>query len=183
VNKVGGSLNDEDVRQIAQLVETLDRSGFDYLQLAVGQMTLTLSKGALPKVMHATTAVAAPVAAAVPPAVARPAPAPTAAPVAAPTAAPAATGKSTGAKAGTIDITAPLTGLFYRKPDPASAPFVSVGATVEAGATVALIEVMKVFNAVPATAAGVITEICAEDAQQVEAGQVLLRLRPIANPV
>ena len=39
------SLSDEDVRQIALLVETLDRSTFDYLQVDVGDMKVTIGKG------------------------------------------------------------------------------------------------------------------------------------------
>jgi acetyl-CoA carboxylase biotin carboxyl carrier protein len=69
-------------------------------------------------------------------------------------------------------------GRFYSKPDPSAAPFVSVGAKVEADATVGLIEVMKLFNAVGAGISGIVTEICVEDAQFVEYGQVLLRIQP-----
>jgi acetyl-CoA carboxylase biotin carboxyl carrier protein len=183
-----GSLSDDDVRQITELVESLDRSGFDFLQLGVADMTLTLSKGALPTAQFG--AVAAPVVASV-----TPAPAPTGLPTPplavparpnsgakaaaspSPAQAPASRGK-TAPQPGTIEITAPLTGLFYSKPDPASPPFVTVGATVGADATVCLIEVMKVFNAVPAGIAGVITEICAQDAEMIEIGQVLFRVRP-----
>jgi acetyl-CoA carboxylase biotin carboxyl carrier protein len=181
-----GSLSDDDVRQITELVESLDRSGFDFLQLGVADMTLTLSKGTPPTAQVG----AAPVVASV-----TPAPAPTGLPTA-PVAMPAR--PNSGAKAaaspspgqaspsrgktapqpGTVEITAPLTGLFYSKPDPASPPFVTVGATVGADSTVCLIEVMKVFNAVPAGVAGVITEICAQDAEMIEIGQVLFRVRP-----
>ena len=41
-------LSDQDIRQIAALVDTLDRSGFDYLQLDVGTIKLTIGKGYLP---------------------------------------------------------------------------------------------------------------------------------------
>jgi len=41
-------LSDQDIRQIAALVDTLDRSGFDYLQLDVGTIKVTIGKGALP---------------------------------------------------------------------------------------------------------------------------------------
>ena len=46
------------------------------------------------------------------------------------------------------------------------------------GTTVAIIEVMKMFNAIPAGLRGVITEICVQDAQFVEYGQTLFRVRP-----
>ena len=38
-------ISDEDVRQIAQLVETLDNSEFDYIEVQVGELKVTLSKG------------------------------------------------------------------------------------------------------------------------------------------
>ena len=37
---------------------------------------------------------------------------------------------------------------------------------------------MKLFNAVGAGISGIVTEICVEDAQFVEYGQVLLRIQP-----
>jgi acetyl-CoA carboxylase biotin carboxyl carrier protein len=79
---------------------------------------------------------------------------------------------------GTIEVPAPIMGLFYSRPDPSSPPFVSVGSEVHEGTTVGLIEVMKVFNAVQAGTMGVIAEICVEDAQTIEIGQTLFRIRP-----
>jgi acetyl-CoA carboxylase biotin carboxyl carrier protein len=69
-------------------------------------------------------------------------------------------------------------GMFYSKPDPASPPFVSVGTEVDEGTTVGLVEVMKVFNAIPAGAKGTIVEVCVEDAETIEIGQTLFRIRP-----
>ena len=60
----------------------------------------------------------------------------------------------------------------------ASQDLVSLGAEVKEDTTVCLIEVMKTFNAMTAGVKGVITEICAENAQLVEYGQVLFRVRP-----
>ena len=56
-----------------------------------------------------------------------------------------------------------------------SSPFVSVGSLVTADTTVARIEVMKTFNAVPA---GIVTEVCVQDEQYVEYAQVLFRVQP-----
>ena len=169
-------LSDEEVRQITCLVESLDRSTFDFLQLELGDMKLTIGKGNAPPAGLAAPAAApvmAPAAAAVPvPAPAAVAPAPAAA-------APAAKQESPG-EAGTIAITAPIMGRFYARPEPGAAPFVTLDATVDGDATVGLIEVMKVFNAVRAGVSGVITEICVEDAQFIEFGQVLFRVRPAA---
>lgn len=192
-----GALSDEEVRQITLLVETLDRSGFDFLQLGVGDMTLTLSKGtpppaqmaAIPPSGVATAArvrtptempTAAVARAPSPPTATLPSP-PTAASTPPSGARAPAPRKKAPLEAGTLDIKAPLTGLFYSKPDPVSPPFVTVGATVSESSTVCLLEIMKVFNAVPAGVAGVITEICAQDAEIVEAGQTLFRVRPAGS--
>jgi acetyl-CoA carboxylase biotin carboxyl carrier protein len=195
VKNAFGALSDEEVRQITLLVETLDRSGFDFLQLGVGDMTLTLSKGTPPPAQMAGTPPSGVATAArvrtqneMPTAAVARAP-PTATPPSPPTAASTppsgarapAPRKKAPPEAGTLDIKAPLTGLFYSKPDPASPPFVTVGATVSESSTVCLIEIMKVFNAVPAGVAGVITEICAQDAEIVEAGQTLFRVRPAGS--
>ncbi|MYZ49504.1 acetyl-CoA carboxylase biotin carboxyl carrier protein, partial [Propylenella binzhouense] len=112
------------------------------------------------------------------PAAAAPAPAPAIPQPAAPPAASAAAPRAVAD--GSEAITAPIMGRFFAKPDPASPPFVTVGSEVEEGTTVALIEVMKVFNAVQAGMRGVITEICVADAELVEYGQPMFRVRPVA---
>ncbi|MBI2317524.1 MAG: pyruvate carboxylase subunit B, partial [Betaproteobacteria bacterium] len=95
-------------------------------------------------------------------------------------AAPKPKAESGPAADGTVAIVAPIMGRFYAKPEPGAAPFVSVGAQVSADSTVGLIEVMKVFTAVRAGVAGVITEICVQDAEFIEYGHVLFRVRPAA---
>ena len=77
---------------------------------------------------------------------------------------------------GPVAITAPIMGRFYAQPEPGT--FRGVGAMVSKDTTVALIEVMKVFNAVPAGVSGVVTEICLQDAEIIEYGQVMFRVRP-----
>ena len=74
-------------------------------------------------------------------------------------------------------IPAPLLGTFYRAPAPGAQPFVDVGAHVEEDTVVCLIEVMKMMNAVPAGVVGTIVEICAENAELVDGGEPLFRVR------
>jgi acetyl-CoA carboxylase biotin carboxyl carrier protein len=74
-------------------------------------------------------------------------------------------------------ITAPLLGTFYRAAAPGATPYVEVGARVEEDTVVCLIEVMKMMNAVPAGVAGTITEVCAANAELVEAGDPLFLVR------
>jgi acetyl-CoA carboxylase biotin carboxyl carrier protein len=79
---------------------------------------------------------------------------------------------------GLVAITSPILGVFYAQPQPGADPFVTVGSEVQEDTTVALLEVMKTFNAVPAGVRGTIVEICATNAQMVEFGQPLFRVRP-----
>jgi acetyl-CoA carboxylase biotin carboxyl carrier protein len=151
------SLTDEDVRQIGLLIEMLDRSSFDYLQLDTGHLKVTVGKGAPPAEAHAAPAP--------PPAAAVPAPAPVQPP------------SATATTDDVVTITAPMIGRFYAQPEPGAAPFVAVGAAVSPGTTLGLIEVMKVFTAVEATVSGVICEICVQDGAFVEFGSVLFRVK------
>ncbi|MDJ0922520.1 MAG: acetyl-CoA carboxylase biotin carboxyl carrier protein [Henriciella sp.] len=104
---------------------------------------------------------------------AAPAPAP-AAPAAAPTpaAAPAPTAEAPAAPQNAI--TSPMVGTVYLAPDPDSKAFVSVGDKVKAGDTLMLIEAMKTFNPVEATADGTVKQIIVADGQPVEFGEPLI---------
>ena len=165
-----GLIGDLDIRQIVQLVEALDRSSFDSLQLDFGHFRLTLGKGGAVTGPPASTQ-ARPVSSS-----------PAVTPPVAPPGARQAEKQPGGAPAaGTINVRSPIMGLFYCKPNPASPPFVSLGTEVQEGTTVGLIEVMKVYHAVQAGAKGVIAEICVEDAEMVEIGQTLFRIRPTAT--
>jgi len=74
---------------------------------------------------------------------------------------------------GGVEITAPIVGLFFRRPAPDQPPFVDVGNDVTVGATMAIIEVMKMMVPVEATVAGRIVAVLAEDGDMVESGQPL----------
>jgi acetyl-CoA carboxylase biotin carboxyl carrier protein len=71
-------------------------------------------------------------------------------------------------------LTAPLTGTFYRTETPDTPPLVEVGATVEEGQAVGLIEAMKVFSKVEADRSGVVVEIVAQNGKLVQHGDVIL---------
>ena len=146
----------------------------------MGELKVTLGKGAPPDTSLASGA--PPHAAAASPAT------PAAAPVMTGAATPLAqTGTAVGrietpAHEGTVAVVAPTLGRFYSSPEPGAPPFVSVGAEVGPDSTVALIEVMKMFTAVYAGVHGVVTEACAQNEQFVEYGQILFRVRPAARP-
>lgn len=71
-------------------------------------------------------------------------------------------------------ITSPMVGAFYAAPAPGAKPFVKVGDVVSAGQVVCIVEAMKLMNEIESEVSGKITQICVEDGQSVEYGQVLM---------
>jgi acetyl-CoA carboxylase biotin carboxyl carrier protein len=157
-------LTEDDVLEILKLFE---QSKFDFLQLEQGERKITVSKGGYisPRTDAALTAA--------------PAPAPAAA-AAPPQASPA---QSVAPEPGLLPVTAPMVGKFYAAPSPSDPPFVVAGAKVAAGATVGLIEVMKVFASIKTEIAGVIEGILVSNGQFVEFGQTLFWIRPDPPPL
>ena len=111
------------------------------------------------------------------------APAASPAPVAAQASAPAAKASSHAAapaaadSAGGTIIRAPMVGTFYRRPAPGQPPFVEVGSKIKAGDALCLIEVMKLYTTIEATAEGTVAQIAAEDGQLVEFNQPLFTIK------
>ena len=149
----------QDIQEVLRLF--LD-SELQDLRLEIGSVRLAVSRRAEGGTVQPFTP--APV----------PAPAPTVLPA---VPAPQPVAKS-GPKEGTVVVTAPSVGTFYRCPAPHQPPFVEVGAEIEAGATVCLIEVMKMFAGVTAPCKGRIAQILVEDATLVEHGQPLMTIEP-----
>lgn len=185
------SLNDTDVEQLVRLIESLGDSPFDFLQLRVGSLEVAIGKGDPPGADHSPRP-AAPAGAVTAEATAtshvgEPGPAVPAGGGTEVVGAPAATAPAGVADgqparaphpAAPADITSPIMGIFYAQPEPGAAPFVTVGSAVDTDTTVALVEVMKTFHAVPAGTDGTIAEVCVSDGQLVEYGQVLFRVEP-----
>lgn len=72
-----------------------------------------------------------------------------------------------------LEIRSPLPGTFYRRPAPDQPRYKEDGAPVAAEDTIGLIEVMKMFHAVPAGLAGSAITFLVDDADPVMAGQVI----------
>ena len=71
-------------------------------------------------------------------------------------------------------VKAPLVGTFYRKPSPDSDPFVKVGDIVKKGQILCIIEAMKMMNEIKSEFDGEVTSIEIEDGQPVEFGQTII---------
>ncbi|KUO77812.1 MAG: hypothetical protein APF81_18185 [Desulfosporosinus sp. BRH_c37] len=80
---------------------------------------------------------------------------------------------------GTVFIKAPTAGLFYAQPEPGAPLYVKVGDKVNKDTTVALLEIMKVYNAIAAGVSGEITKIHVQDMELVEAEQPLFSVKLI----
>ena len=65
-------------------------------------------------------------------------------------------------------VTSPMVGVFYAAPAPDQEPYVTVGARVNKGDVLCLIEAMKLMNEVTAEKSGEIVEVCVENGQGVE---------------
>lgn len=71
-------------------------------------------------------------------------------------------------------LTSPMVGVAYLAPEPGAKPFVTVGASVKSGDTVALVEAMKTFNPIKADRDGIVKEISVTDGQAVEFDQTII---------
>ena len=76
------------------------------------------------------------------------------------------------------DVTSPMVGTFYSAASPDSETYASVGNPVGDDTVVCIVEAMKVMNEIKAECSGTVVEICVQNAQPVEYGQVLFRVRP-----
>jgi len=162
-------LSEDDVLHILKLI---DESKFDYFQLEVGELKITVSKGDPIPLGNSTQPVAISAAPAAAPA-AGPKPVAAPAPIAA-----AAAPKAAAIPAGHVAVTAPLLGTFYVAPEPGAPPFVQVGQQITEDTTCGLIEVMKVFNSVRAGVKGTVVEVVAPNGGFVEFGQPLIIVKP-----
>ncbi len=75
-----------------------------------------------------------------------------------------------------VIVAAPMVGTFHRGPGPDAPPFVEVGALVEPGQVLCVIEAMKMMNEIPAEVRGLVRRILAQDGAAVEYGAPLLAL-------
>jgi acetyl-CoA carboxylase biotin carboxyl carrier protein len=149
-----------DIRKVKKLIELLEESGIDELEIREGEESVRISR-------HSKQ-----------PAYAQPvyaqAPAPVAAPVAA---APVAEAAAPAAPKlnGTV-ARSPMVGTFYRAASPTSANFVEVGSTVKKGDILCIVEAMKMMNHIEAETSGTIESILVENGQPVEYDQPLFTI-------
>ena len=151
-----------DLRKIKKLIDLLEESNLAEIEIKEGEESVRLARS--PKGGYAA-----------------PAPVVHAAPAAAPVMPMSSpTESATGGQAKPASdlpdghvVRAPMVGTFYAAPAPDKPAFVSVGQTVKAGDTLAIIEAMKMFNPIEADVSGTVLKILAESGQPIEFDQPL----------
>ncbi len=164
------TLTHADVRRILEILDTA--GNLESLDITVGEFELHARKPGAAGAVRQPAAQAAVVRAIEPAAPAAEASAP-AAIAAAEVEAPLAE-----VPPGLIAVRAPMVGTFYLRPSPDQPPFVAVGSVVQAGDTVCLVEVMKMFNSVQADAAGTVERLLISDSKPVQHGQIVMLIKP-----
>ena len=150
-----------DIRKVKKLIELLEESGIDELEIREGEESVRISRHSKQPAFMQQPMYA-------------PAPAPAAAPVAAAPAAEAAA--PAAAKLNGTVVRSPMVGTFYRASGPTSANFVEVGSSVKKGDILCIVEAMKMMNHIGAETSGVIESILGENGQPVEYDQPLFTI-------
>ena len=151
-----------DIRKVKKLIELLEESGIDELEIHEGEESVRISR-------HSKQVAAPQYQVAPAPAPVAAAPTPAAAPAAAD--APAAPAEPSGHL-----VRSPMVGTFYRSPSPTAAVFVEVGQSVKAGDVLCIVEAMKMMNHIEADKSGVWQSIPVESGQPVEFDQPLFSI-------
>lgn len=147
-----------DIRKIKKLIELLESSGIDELEIHEGEESVRICR-------HSQSTVLPPTPAA--PATTPPEPPP-------PKETPSK--KEEEIPSGHL-VKSPMVGTFYQSPTPGAKPFVEIGHQVAMGDVLCIIEAMKMFNQIEADQAGTIAAILVENGQPVEYGQPLFVIK------
>lgn len=148
-----------DIRKIKKLIELLEESGINELEITEGEESVRISRnGSAPQYAPAPHYA--------------PAPAPQYAPAAPAPQAAAPVADAPKAISGQV-VKSPMVGSFYRAASPTAKAFVEVGQTVKIGDTLCIVEAMKMMNQIQSDKAGVVKEILVENGEPVEFDQPL----------
>ena len=156
-----------DIRKVKKLIELLEESGLAELEITEGEESVRISRNmtggpvqyAMPPMAYAASPAGTPV-----PGGGAQAPG-----HATTQAAPEATGHK---------VLSPMVGTYYEAPAPGTPNFVKIGDQVQAGATLCIIEAMKMMNQIEADVSGKVVAALAKNGDPVEFGQTLFIIEP-----
>jgi acetyl-CoA carboxylase biotin carboxyl carrier protein len=166
-SKSSPSFANPEIEQIEQLLRFMSEHNLEEFEYSRGDLRIRLRKPSANATLAATRVLAAPEII-VPGA------------LSVPQAGPAPAGAPAEARS-TEDlhlIKSPIVGTYYGSPSPGSEAFVKVGAYVETGQTLCIVEAMKLMNEIESDASGEVIRIFVENGQPVEYGQPLFGIRP-----
>lgn len=160
-----------DIRKVKKLIELLEESGIDELEIKEGEESVRISR-------HSNPAPVAPVAPAYAAAHLQPTmPMATASATAVPAAeAKPAEDKPEKPALNGHTVHSPMVGTFYRAPSPSSPAFIEVGQHVKVGDVLCIVEAMKMMNQIEADKTGTVEAILVENGQPVEFDQPLVTI-------
>ena len=144
-----------DIRKIKRLIELLEESGINEIEIKEGEESVRINRGGSAGGAHAS--------APMPQTIVQPAPQPASAPE------PEAAEQIPAGHA----MRSPMVGTYYGAPSPGAKSFVEVGQRVKVGDTLCIIEAMKMMNQIESDKDGVIAAILVENGQPVEFDQPL----------
>ncbi len=142
-----------DIRKVKKLMELLEQSGMNEIEIVEGKESVRISRYGNAPIAPAVT-IAPVVASAEVPTI-------------------AASENSTPTVNG-HPITSPMVGTFYGSASPTSDAFVKIGQHVNQGDTICIVEAMKIMNQIEADQSGTVTEILCTNGDAVEFGQTLV---------
>lgn len=153
-----------DIRKIKRLIELLEESGINEIEIKEGEESVRISRGTgmqfaqmhTPMLQHPF-----------------PAQAPAAPQAAAPASTPAPAEEAGSDLPEGHSVRSPMVGTFYRAPAPGAKVFVEIGQHVKVGDTLCIVEAMKMLNQIESDKDGVVAAILLEDGQPVEYDQPL----------
>ena len=147
-----------DIRKVKKLIELLEESNINELEIVEGEESVRISRGA-PVAMAPQFAVA-------PNLPTSPASNPN----------PTEVQESPAVKESGHLVRSPMVGSFYASPAPGASNFVNVGQTVSKGDVLCIVEAMKMMNQIEADRAGTIAAVLVEDGDPVEFDQPMFNI-------
>lgn len=151
-----------DIRKVKKLIELLEESGIDELEIHEGEESVRISRYsknapvAPAPMMFAPPAAAAPTPVAAEPTVSEPAAPPP--------------------QSNDHQVRSPMVGTYYSAPSPDAPDFAKVGQQVREGDVLCIVEAMKMMNQIKADTSGTIKAILVDNGQPVEYDQPLFTI-------
>ena len=158
------TISDKALLHVLKLLEEADNLA---IEVESGGMRLTARKGDAAAIPRTDAAATGPDASGGEAGAPSPEPAPAA----------AAEPSADAAEDGVIVVRSPMKGTFYRAPAPGEPPYCDAGDRVGPDDTVCLVEIMKLFNSIPAGVSGTVERFFVENAAPVDLNQPIVSIR------